>query len=99
MTTINLNLKNFLHRDILLKVFSDYAKDFGFWVKIKSNFFAPLIKICQIMRYNHASLEEIELLLAHIYPRDGDTIQNWIKNSVDFIEYPAALLRGWPTYG
>jgi len=28
------------------------------------------------------SLEEIELLLAHIYPRDGDTIQNWIKGSV-----------------
>jgi hypothetical protein len=24
----------------------------------------------------------MELLLAHIYPRDGDTIQNWIKSSV-----------------
>jgi hypothetical protein len=60
----------------------------GFWEKIKSSFFEPLIKICQILRLNHASLEEIELLLAHIYPRDGDTIQNWIKDSVNEIAIP-----------
>jgi hypothetical protein len=145
MTTINLNLKNFSHRDVLLKIFSGYAddyeytadgifrrikplicpdcdimmvnngynihckehlgsvkvgrylcpscrksleEDFGFWEKIKSSFLEPLIKICQILRHNHASLEEIESLLAHIYPRDGDTIQNWIKNSVNEIVIP-----------
>jgi hypothetical protein len=145
MTTINLNLKNFSHSDMLLKVFSDYSdgyeyttdeifrkaeppicpdcdirmvnngynihckdhlgrvkvgrylcpscrksleEDFSFWEEIKSNFFEALIKICQILRHNHASLEEIELLLAYIYPRDGDTIQNWIKNSVQEIVIP-----------
>ena len=46
-------------------------EDFSFWEGMKSNFFEALIKICQILRHNHASLEEIELLLAYIYPRWG----------------------------
>ncbi len=145
MTTISLNLKNFSHRDILSKIFSDYGndyeytsdevfhrrnpplcpdcgtqmvnngynihckehlgsikvgrylcpscrksleEDFSFWEKMKSDFFESLIRICQILRQNHVSLEEIELLLAHIYPRDGDTIQNWIKGSVQEVDIP-----------
>lgn len=147
MTTINLNLKNFSHRDVLLKIFSGYGndyeytadeifrrikppicsdcgtqmghngynihckeylggvkigrylcsscqksleEDFGFWEKIKACFFETLIKICQILQHNYVSLEEMELLLAHIYPRDGDTIQNWIKGSVQEIVIPQA---------
>ena len=59
-----------------------------FWKSTKDEFFQIIEKICVLLRRHHNSYEVIEELLAHIYPRDKDTIKNIVRSTIDTLKVP-----------
>jgi len=61
-------------------------EDRDFWIKLKTNFFGIITKICTRLRLNHVSYEVIESVMSYLYPWDKDTIRNMIQCAIEEME-------------